>query len=82
MWALLPSSRRFVSLLSIGGKYCGRFSHFNFANPIAPGLVSQIVFLPVSYTLARLSHRDERPLLVSPLLGRLILETVIAMRSS
>lgn len=36
-----------------------------------------------TYTLALLSHNDERPLLVSPLLGiRLILEIATAMRGS
>jgi hypothetical protein len=34
-WGSLTSVvPRFVCLLSIGGKYCGGFSNFNFANPI------------------------------------------------
>jgi len=52
-----------------------------FANPVTPA--SRFHDSIVSYTLALLSHSDERPLLVSPLLGiRLILEVAIAMRSS
>ena len=55
----------------------GRFSNFNFANPVTPGFT-----INVSYTLALLSHSDERPLLVSLPLGiRLILEIAMAMRS-
>jgi hypothetical protein len=72
-WVLLPSFLRFVSLLSDGGKYCGGFSNLYFANPIAPVWFHDRIEI-VSYTLARLSHADERPLLVvSPVLG--ILET-------
>jgi len=44
----LPLSSRFVCLLSIGGKYCGGFSNFNFANPVTPGFT-----INVSYTSAR-----------------------------